>query len=198
MKICKKCGVEFPFLKRIDGKIKNLGSRKYCLDCSPMGLHNTRKLTNENGTYDIAKEKQCTRCGTVKELSEFYPKKGNKLVFSHCKECSNRQTVIRQRALKQRAVDYMGGKCQKCEITGDPSIFDFHHKIPEEKDFDLASKKLSSFDTIKPELDKCMLLCACCHRLVHVAERNNRLDLDLEKMYLEKRKGISMHLSTDG
>ena len=195
MKICKKCGVEFPFLKKIDGKVRNLGSRKYCLDCSPRGLHNTKILTNKEVGYDTAKEKKCTRCGVVKELSSFYLKAGTGNVLSHCKDCSNRQTVVRQRALKQKAVDYMGGKCQKCEVTGDPAIFDFHHKIPEEKDFDLARRKLSSFDTIKPELDKCMLLCACCHRLVHVAERNDKFDFDMEKAYLEKRKGVSMYLT---
>lgn len=80
----------------------------------------------------------------------------------------------------------------KCNITGDQSIFDFHHKNPKDKDFDIAKKKLSGFDTIKPELDKCMLLCACCHRIVHVAETNEAIDLDIEIRYLEARKGVAM------
>lgn len=42
--ICKKCNKEFNIRVKIDGKERNLQSRKYCLDCSPFGQHNTRKL----------------------------------------------------------------------------------------------------------------------------------------------------------
>jgi hypothetical protein len=195
MKICGKCGNKFPLTKKIDGKIRNLNSRKYCLDCSPRGLHNTKALDKNESSCGKPKERKCNRCGIVKQRSDFYIKTKTKNTFTYCKECCNRYTVVRQRELKQRAIDYLGGKCQKCGISGDTCIFDFHHKIPEEKDFDLARRKLSSFDTIKPELDKCMLLCACCHRLVHVAERNDKFDFDIEKAYLEKRKGVSMYLT---
>lgn len=190
MKTCEKCGGKFPFAKKIDGKIRNLNSRKYCLDCSPRGLHNTKVLTEDKDGCDRSKERKCTRCEVIKDLSRFYTKPGTKNTSSHCKDCANRQTVVRQRALKQKAVDYLGGKCMKCDITGDPSMFDFHHKNPKEKDFDIARRKLSAFETIKPELDKCMLLCACCHRIVHVSERNESMNLDIETKYLEARKGV--------
>lgn len=44
MKICKRCGSEFPINMLIDGKIRILNKRKYCLKCSPFGQHNTRIL----------------------------------------------------------------------------------------------------------------------------------------------------------
>ena len=44
MKICLHCECEFPIWTTIDGKPRNLASRKYCLSCSPFGSHNTRKL----------------------------------------------------------------------------------------------------------------------------------------------------------
>ena len=47
MKICKKCQDTFPNWVTIDGKPRNLGSRKYCLECSPFGSHNTKNLTGE-------------------------------------------------------------------------------------------------------------------------------------------------------
>ena len=46
MKICVKCQKEFPSWVTIEGKPRNLCSRKYCLDCSPFGSHNTKNLTN--------------------------------------------------------------------------------------------------------------------------------------------------------
>jgi len=44
MPICKKCNTIFPFLIKINGQMKNLGKRKYCLTCSPFGKHNTKTL----------------------------------------------------------------------------------------------------------------------------------------------------------
>lgn len=44
--------------------------------------------------------------------------------------------------------------------------FDFHHPDPLEKDFTI-SEKMTSWKRIKPELDKCVLLCCRCHREVH-------------------------------
>lgn len=43
---------------------------------------------------------------------------------------------------------------------------DFHHLNPTEKDFNI-SDRMTSFEAIRPELDKCVLLCSCCHREVH-------------------------------
>ena len=38
------CGQIIPFTCVIEGKRHNLKNRKFCLDCSPFGLHNTRDL----------------------------------------------------------------------------------------------------------------------------------------------------------
>mgnify|MGYP006433691181 CR=1 FL=1 len=45
MPTCKKCNQKYPCWVEIDGKQRNLGTRKFCLDCSPFGSHNTRDLT---------------------------------------------------------------------------------------------------------------------------------------------------------
>ena len=44
MPICKKCNQKFPNSLKIDDKIRNLQRRKYCLNCSPFGKHNTKQL----------------------------------------------------------------------------------------------------------------------------------------------------------
>ena len=44
----------------------------------------------------------------------------------------------------------------------------FHHLDPNEKDFNPSNLKKYKFDDrIKNELDKCILVCANCHREIH-------------------------------
>lgn len=47
MKTCKKCKKDFPILLVINGKTRNLGSRNFCLNCSPFGQHNTRDISGK-------------------------------------------------------------------------------------------------------------------------------------------------------
>lgn len=43
MRVCKNCQKDFPILIVVDGKERNLGSRSFCLECSPFGKRNTSK-----------------------------------------------------------------------------------------------------------------------------------------------------------
>lgn len=68
---------------------------------------------------------------------------------------------------KLKAVEYKGGKCTKCGYDKCYAAMDFHHVDPSQKEFvwnDLRKRKWS--DVIL-ELDKCVLLCANCHREEH-------------------------------
>lgn len=72
----------------------------------------------------------------------------------------------RRRALRERAVAYLGGKCAICGYDKCISAFDFHHVEVWLKDFTISAH-MTSWDKIEPELKKCVLLCARCHREVH-------------------------------
>lgn len=65
------------------------------------------------------------------------------------------------------AVEYLGAQCDKCGKDWHPAVFEFHHENPKEKDRDPAQALQMSWDNFKKELDKCRLLCANCHRMVH-------------------------------
>lgn len=166
MKICRLCKAEFPNRIKIGGKIKNLSSRKYCIDCSPFGRHNTRALEK---IEDETLGKICNLCGVFKEPNEFYRRRKKKNILSpYCRQCSNIRAISRQRALKKRCVDYLGGLCQKCGYCNCIGALEFHHKDPTQKDFTIGRIKSYKWSkTIKDELDKCKLLCANCHREEH-------------------------------
>lgn len=116
------------------------------------------------------KPKICEKCG-----KEFYPKKQAK-VRKYCYDCypeesSNDGASIRRLA-KKWAIDYKGGKCERCGYNKCVGALDFHHvNGKSDKNFILSDKNLKlDWEIIKAELDKCELLCANCHREVHYAE----------------------------
>ena len=86
------------------------------------------------------------------------------------KRCDTCNTAIRRIKLKKKCVEYKGNKCKTCKTKYENlSVYDFHHIEPDKKDFELTSLNIAkmSWNDIKIELDKCMLLCSNCHRIEH-------------------------------
>lgn len=78
---------------------------------------------------------------------------------------------------KLKLTHYAGGKCKDCNILASEnnySIFEFHHLDPNQKDFAIGETRIlkKSQEEVYAEIDKCVLLCANCHRLRHQNERN--------------------------
>lgn len=55
-----------------------------------------------------------------------------------------------------------------------PACLDLHHKEPSEKEYNVGSVFAIGWkiERIQSELDKCIILCANCHRKLHWTERN--------------------------
>ncbi len=70
-----------------------------------------------------------------------------------------------RRRAKIAAIEYKGGKCLDCGYSRYSEALQFHHREQNSKDKELneALFSLISFEKMKPELDKCDLLCANCH-----------------------------------
>jgi predicted transcriptional regulator len=82
-------------------------------------------------------------------------------------EDRRKRDFIKVWAKKIQCINYKGGKCIKCGETS-PLKLAFHHTNPSEKNFEIGSSSRSlSFDILKKELDKCVLLCENCHREIH-------------------------------
>ncbi len=133
--------------------------------------------------------KTCTKCKIEKSDEEFsFKYKTRNILQPQCKMCvkerdyilyqentNNRKTKIRNRAkdelfnVKKFYRDYkMTQKCSKC---GDDRwyVIDFHHT--NDKIMSVASiVKRGSIRLLKEELEKCIPLCANCHRELHYTE----------------------------
>lgn len=112
-------------------------------------------------------EKLCNRCEQIKPITEFYTRRDKDGSTPYCRPCSSDQVLERQRKLKHDAVMYKGGSCVTCGYDKCDGALQFHHLDPTKKEFTIGRFKLLSFDKIKTELDKCILLCANCHHEVH-------------------------------
>ena len=65
------------------------------------------------------------------------------------------------------AIEYKGGKCQVCGYNKYQGALELHHLKKEDKEFGIGDKGYTrSWEKVKTELDKCILLCANCHREV--------------------------------
>jgi len=82
--------------------------------------------------------------------------------------CSSCMVTWKRHQIKRKAIDYKGGKCNVCGYNKCDSALQFHHLNPEEKDFAISRDgSFRKWETIKKELDKCVLLCVRCHAEEH-------------------------------
>lgn len=113
--------------------------------------------------------KLCPLCKVEKLFSEFYSTK-NRPIAGICKTCFNKICIKRWIERKLQAIDYKGNECEDCKLhikNSHYSVFEFHHLDPIQKDFSWNKLRLKSLNSIRKELDKCILLCANCHRIRH-------------------------------
>jgi len=84
------------------------------------------------------------------------------MAFTHVQKMNHRT--------KQRAqlVAEAGGFCRNCLASGPAPIFSFHHIEPADKTFGLDMGAMDKpMAALRNEADKCLLLCHCCHTLLH-------------------------------
>lgn len=152
MKRCELCSQPFPGKIKVDGKVRSLQNRRYCLTCSPFLAHNTRALI-------VTEETRLRRAAEVRRMK--YRKYQRK----------NR----RQR--KRLLVELLGGCCRICGYREDcPAAYSFHHRDPASKAFDFSHHGglLRPWNELVAEVQKCVLLCCRCHAEVHAGMHRER------------------------
>lgn len=77
-------------------------------------------------------------------------------------------TAVRRLRLKKKLVEMRGGECQICGYSRCLIALDFHHVAENSKVFGLSQRDLTrSWNIIVEEANKCVLVCANCHREIH-------------------------------
>ncbi|MEK7478810.1 MAG: hypothetical protein AAB626_02735 [Patescibacteria group bacterium] len=88
--------------------------------------------------------------------------------------CGSCNTKIRRYRAKMAAIKYFGRKCNNCDWQGNQAALQFHHINPKKKDFIIGNVANKSWDVIKKELKKCILLCANCHAITHSSKNEEK------------------------
>lgn len=171
MRVCKNCNKKFPYRLMVDGKIRSLTKRKYCLECSPFGNHNTRDVIRLTEPMECVTCKRnlsnrrrrfCQTC--IKEKARY---KIKKKIYQALKECS----------------------CWVCGYDKGESgmyVLHFHHVNPENKTNTITEMLNSchNFDKIMEEVRKCISICPTCHAEFHFAKSITQEEI--EKIYVDK------------
>ena len=92
----------------------------------------------------------------------------DKRTYADRAEYLKKAVVKRRRKIKEMLVEYKGGQCILCGYKRCVGALDLHHRDGKQKDFGLSVRGLTrAWSKSKAEADKCVLVCANCHREVH-------------------------------
>lgn len=100
-------------------------------------------------------------------------KRAEKRTYAERREYLIAAVARRRRILRQKAIEYKGGACVCCGYNKHPGVLDFHHIDPSNKEFSIGTKGYTrSWEKVRAELDKCILVCANCHREIELGVRH--------------------------
>ena len=107
--------------------------------------------------------KECSIHGKVSHF-----KRPDTKTSYRCTKCATDSVIKRRKELIEKAKAYKGNCCQKCGYNKCDSALEFHHIDPSTKLFGISQDgSTRSWIRIKSEVDKCVLVCANCHREIH-------------------------------
>ena len=106
-------------------------------------------------------------CNQCKREYIYDRKQGGSLV-----KCNSCYVKNRRSSLKEESINKMGGKCSICGYNKCLHALQFHHIDPSKKKFNISSNiGRYSLQSIKKELQNCIVVCANCHFEIHAKQK---------------------------
>jgi len=96
---------------------------------------------------------------------------------------NSKQVIEWRRRTKKNVLDGFDNKCAICGYNKCVAALEFHHINPDEKEFSFSSFQSLKWEKIVSEMQKCICVCANCHREIHagmieLSESVTRFDPD--------------------
>jgi hypothetical protein len=174
---CKYCGLETPWYEIYECHHENPEEKEY----------NISGLRHKDWDTVVVPELRkcilvCANCHSLLEsqIARLRPNRTRDQMYKYAKKDQ----------YKQRCVEYISGGCQICGLeTNDFSKYDFHHVIPYAKQFCISDLTCKDWDSIvRPELNKCALLCRNCHKSFHFGRYDDLILIPGPKYSVESAK----------
>lgn len=140
--------------------------------------------------------KECSKCKIEKEIIHFNKNSKNENgLASWCKTCMSERSkkyyldnidkvkismTKSKDKIRKWYIEYKSKvKCTKCDFKHTAAI-EFHHLDPSKKDFTVgnAINNNKKEDEVRKELEKCIPLCANCHKIFHHLERKDKITIE--------------------
>lgn len=124
-----------------------------------------------NDTDKIELQKLYDEIGSLKKVAKlkghaYETVKKYVTLKNKTRQTSSESVILWRKRVKLRLIEYKGGKCEICGYDKCSTSLHFHHRDSNEKDFSISGKSLS-FEKLKNEVDKCVLVCSNCHGEIH-------------------------------
>jgi len=117
-----------------------------------------RRLHGRDGDSRERIRSTCRKHG----LTDFALRAG----YYRCLKCGSEAVIRRRRNLRLQLIQEFGAACAICGYDV-PIALEFHHLDRDEKAFGLAARGMTrSYESLREEAAKCVLLCSNCHAQV--------------------------------
>ena len=126
--------------------------------------------------------KICNKCKKELNVEDFpFRNKAQGTRRAVCKSCHNAFMKERYHSKKEEIREVKKQlSCVKCGYNKCVEALDFHHINPQEKESTVARMIANSYGIEKAfeEMEKCVVLCANCHREFHYLEKEQKITLE--------------------
>ena len=116
-------------------------------------------------------KKKCDYCGLTFPINYFHVAVTTRDKIYRRRKCRNCYRLTKLDLIEKHYAWLSEYKqrvgCARCG-TKDPRVLDFHHKKGEDKLFTIGGfRREVGFGKLQTEIDKCEVVCANCHRIIH-------------------------------
>ena len=109
----------------------------------------------------MTQEKECPKHGITTHVLDTQN-------YFRCRKCRVEAVTNRRKKVKKELKQLHGGKCKICGYSKCLEALEFHHVDATKKSFAVCNGGCLTMSILKKETEKCVLLCANCHREVEM------------------------------
>jgi len=149
--------------KEIDYLVENYTRKIHIDDLSSSLKKSKRAIRHKASRLGLSRKGML-----VKKIGEITPRTIiDKKYYLKNREKIYQRKMQRRWRIKRTIVEMMGGKCSICGYNKCINALEFHHKGKEKDAAIFELIKNSSEQNVLKEVQRCILVCANCHREAH-------------------------------